>query len=65
VTSDGDLAMSVVERVLERLERVQKDGSGWAARSPAHRDRQASRVSVTALADPRPSSAWSHARAER
>jgi hypothetical protein len=55
--------MPVVERVRERLERVKKGGSGWTARCPAHRDRQASRVGVTALADPRLSSAWSHARA--
>jgi hypothetical protein len=34
--------VSSVERVLERLERVKKNGGGWEARCPAHEDRQPS-----------------------
>ena len=35
-------APNPVERVLERLERVKRSGSGWAAQCPAHEDRHAS-----------------------
>jgi hypothetical protein len=34
--------MSAVERVLDRLERVKRSGSGWTAHCPAHEDRVAS-----------------------
>src|SRR5947209_1384357 len=41
-----------MERVLERLDRVKRNGDGWSARCPAHEDRNPS-LSVSETADGR------------